>query len=189
MHLVREEAECNLVSRASVWGWGDLFWRRGRGVMLPSFRRAANGIYRFFCSRRSFKTAATERPSNGRGSRVERAQKEFVLQCGGMLYTYRWNCVSSGDSIGAPATGFNEKNTPRWFVPCPPPPWQIQSLGMLLAGLLIWYNPRWRWADPISTLFCIYNVGALFYRPKNDARPYILNHKTEREKRGTELVL
>ncbi|CAM9324062.1 unnamed protein product [Ascophyllum nodosum] len=31
----------------------------------------------------------------------------------------------------------------------------VQSLGVLLAGLLIWYDPRWQWADPISTLLFV----------------------------------
>ncbi|CAN0480522.1 unnamed protein product, partial [Scytosiphon promiscuus] len=31
----------------------------------------------------------------------------------------------------------------------------IQSVGVLVAGLLIWYNPRWKWADPIATLFFV----------------------------------
>ncbi|CAN0388860.1 unnamed protein product, partial [Laminaria digitata] len=31
----------------------------------------------------------------------------------------------------------------------------IQSAGVLVAGLLIWYNPRWKWADPIATLFFV----------------------------------
>lgn len=35
------------------------------------------------------------------------------------------------------------------------PDGQIQSAGVLLAGLLIWYDPRWKWADPIATLFFV----------------------------------
>ncbi|CAN0391624.1 unnamed protein product, partial [Ectocarpus sp. 13 AM-2016] len=31
----------------------------------------------------------------------------------------------------------------------------VQSVGVLLAGLLIWYDPRWKWADPIATLFFV----------------------------------
>ncbi|CAM9145335.1 unnamed protein product [Ectocarpus sp. 12 AP-2014] len=31
----------------------------------------------------------------------------------------------------------------------------VQSAGVLLAGLLIWYDPRWKWADPIATLFFV----------------------------------
>lgn len=29
----------------------------------------------------------------------------------------------------------------------------IQSIGVLIASALIWYNPSWRIADPICTLF------------------------------------
>ncbi|CBJ30574.1 cation efflux family protein [Ectocarpus siliculosus] len=31
----------------------------------------------------------------------------------------------------------------------------VQSAGVLLAGLLIWYDLRWKWADPIATLFFV----------------------------------
>ncbi|CAM9412029.1 unnamed protein product [Pylaiella littoralis] len=31
----------------------------------------------------------------------------------------------------------------------------IQSAGVLLAGLLIWYDARWKWADPVATLFFV----------------------------------
>mmetsp|Transcript_28325 Transcript_28325/g.77761 ORF Transcript_28325/g.77761 Transcript_28325/m.77761 type:complete len:487 (+) Transcript_28325:39-1499(+) len=33
----------------------------------------------------------------------------------------------------------------------------MQSLGVLVAGLAIWYNPEWTWVDPICTLvFCAF---------------------------------
>ncbi|CAN0414293.1 unnamed protein product, partial [Discosporangium mesarthrocarpum] len=31
----------------------------------------------------------------------------------------------------------------------------VQSVGILLAGLLIWYNPKWKWADPVVTLMFV----------------------------------
>eukprot|EP00903_Cladosiphon_okamuranus_P011809 g11097.t1 len=31
----------------------------------------------------------------------------------------------------------------------------VQSSGVLLAGLLIWYDPRLKWVDPIATLFFV----------------------------------
>ena len=29
----------------------------------------------------------------------------------------------------------------------------LQSVGVLIAGLIIWYNPQWAWVDPVCTLF------------------------------------
>lgn len=53
---------------------------------------------------------------------------------------------------------------PALFVHCVvllPFGFQLQSIGVIVAGLLIWYDPRWKWADPIVTLIFVGLVSSV----------------------------